>query len=163
MMQEKSLRIRNLTMADIPAVQEIEHSSFSDPWTRITMEDAVASFSDTAFIAESSGKICGYIICGVEDTSEEIFGHICSLAVRPDMRKRGVGTTLMRRAEHAVMLEQASAMQLEVRISNLPAIRFYKKMGYEPVFQVCGYYSDTEDAIVMMKWFRYKNAKALLF
>jgi ribosomal protein S18 acetylase RimI-like enzyme len=79
------------------------------------------------------------------------------------MRKRGVGTTLMRRAEHAVMLEQASAMQLEVRISNLPAIRFYKKMGYEPVFQVCGYYSDTEDAIVMMKWFRHKNAKALLF
>lgn len=154
LMQEKSLRLRKITLSDIAAVQEIERNSFPDPWTRETLEDAIISFSDTVFIAESSGEIYGYIICGIEDTGEDCFGHICSLAVRPDMRKMGIGTTLVKRAERAAIMDKATAMQLEVRVSNTEAIRFYTKLGYEPVFHICGYYADTEDAIVMMKWFR---------
>lgn len=53
------------------------------------------------------------------------------------------------------MIAGATAMQLEVRISNRTAQEFYKKKGYEPVFQIAGYYANTEDAIVMMRWFRY--------
>ncbi|HOJ95949.1 MAG TPA: ribosomal protein S18-alanine N-acetyltransferase [Methanospirillum sp.] len=154
-MQERSLWIRKMAQGDISAVQEIEKSSFPDPWARETLEEAIETFSDTVFIAESSGSICGYIICGVEDTGEERYGHICSLAVHPDMRCRGIGTRLVRRAEQAAMIQKATAMQLEVRVSNTNAIQFYTKLGYEPVFQICGYYADTEDAIVMMRWFRF--------
>jgi len=71
------------------------------------------------------------------------------------MRNRGIGKTLVRRAEQAAMIQKATAMQLEVRVSNTSAIQFYTKLGYEPVFQICGYYADTEDAIVMMRWFRF--------
>ncbi len=154
-MQEKSLRVRKMASMDIAAVQGIERNSFPDPWARETLEDAIATFSDSVFIAESAGTICGYIICGVEDTGEERYGHICSLAVDPDMRKNGIGATLVRRAEQAAMIQKATAMQLEVRVSNTAAIQFYTKLGYEPVFQICGYYADTEDAIVMMRWFRF--------
>ncbi|HOW04314.1 ribosomal protein S18-alanine N-acetyltransferase [Methanospirillum hungatei] len=154
-MQERGLRIRKMALADITAVQGIERSSFPDPWARETLEEAITTFSDTVFIAESEGSICGYIICGVEDTGEERYGHICSLAVSPDMRNRGIGKTLVKRAEQAAMIQKATAMQLEVRVSNISAIQFYTKLGYEPVFQICGYYADTEDAIVMMRWFRF--------
>ena len=140
---------------DILGVQFIERSSFTDPWARETLEDAIATFSDSVFIAESSGSICGYVICGIEDTGEERYGHICSLAVAPEIRKRGVGSALVKRAEQAAMIQKATAMQLEVRVSNTAAITFYTKLGYEPVFQICGYYADTEDAIVMMRWFRF--------
>lgn len=154
-MQERGLRIRKMALADITAVQGIERNSFPDPWARETLEEAITTFSDTVFIAESEGSICGYIICGVEDTGEERYGHICSLAVSPDMRNRGIGKTLVKRAEQAAMIQKATAMQLEVRVSNISAIQFYTKLGYEPVFQICGYYADTEDAIVMMRWFRF--------
>jgi len=69
-MQERGLRIRKMALADITAVQGIERSSFPDPWARETLEEAITTFSDTVFIAESEGSICGYIICGVEDTGE---------------------------------------------------------------------------------------------
>ncbi|KAF5092058.1 Acetyltransferase YpeA [anaerobic digester metagenome] len=154
-MQEGSLRIRKMTPVDIMGVQWIERSSFPDPWARETLEEAIATFADTVFIAESLGTIKGYIICGVENTGEERYGHICSLAVAPDKRNSGIGTALVKRAEQAVMVQKATAMQLEVRVSNTGAIQFYTKLGYEPVFQICGYYANTEDAIVMMRWFRF--------
>ena len=154
-MQNQSLQIRKMNPMDLESVQKVERESFPDPWARDTLEEAVTTFSDTVFVAENGRGICGYIICGVEDTGEERYGHICSLAVAPENRKQGIGVALVRRAEQAAMIRKATAMQLEVRVSNTSAISFYSRLGYEPVFQICGYYADTEDAIVMMRWFRY--------
>lgn len=154
-MEMQSLSIRRMKSADIPAVQAIERHSFIDPWSRETLFEALELFPATNFIAESEGRVSGFIICGVENTGDEIYGHICSLAVAPDLRGSGVGKALVQRAEYQVMLMGATAMQLEVRISNQNAQKFYQKLGYEPVFQFAGYYANTEDAIVMMRWFRY--------
>lgn len=144
-----------MRVADIAAVQAIEQNSFTDPWSRETLEEALELFPSTNFIADSKGKVAGFIICGVENTGEEIYGHICSLAVAPHHRGSGMGSALVQRAEYQVMLTGATAMQLEVRVSNTKAQKFYQKLGYEPVFQIAGYYANTEDAIVMMRWFRY--------
>ena len=43
----------------------------------------------------------------------------------------------------------------EVRVGNTVAQRFYRRLGYRNVFEIEGYYSDGEDALVMMKWFRF--------
>ncbi|MDD1730116.1 MAG: ribosomal protein S18-alanine N-acetyltransferase [Methanospirillum sp.] len=154
-MEARSLQIRRMKEADIPAVELIERNSFTDSWSRETLEDALETFPDTNFIAESHDGIAGFIICGVEDTGEEIYGHICSLAVAKRHQGSGIGSALVQRAEYQVMLKGATAMQLEVRISNQKAQQFYKKNGYEPVFHYAGYYANTEDAIIMMRWFRY--------
>lgn len=153
--QNDNHQIRKMTVSDLPPVQIIEKRSFPDPWSRETLEEALVTFSESVFVAEKSTGVCGYIICGVEDTGEERYGHICSLAVSPETRKQGIGSALVRRAEKAAMIQKATAMQLEVRVSNTHAIAFYTKLGYEPVFQICGYYANTEDAIVMMRWFRF--------
>lgn len=154
-MQTSELHIRRMKRGDLPTVQFIEKESFADPWAWETLEEAVSTFSDTVFVAEIQGEVKGYIICGIEDTGEERYGHICSLAVASDIRRGGFGRALVRRAEHAAVLHGATAMQLEVRVSNKVAQQFYSRLGYESVFHICGYYADTEDAIVMMRWFRY--------
>ena len=154
-MENRNISMRRMKVADIAAVQAIEQQSFIDPWSRETIVEALELFPATNFIAESEGRVSGVIICGVENTGEEIYGHICSLAVSPDLRGSGIGAALVQRAEYQVMLAGATAMQLEVRISNRKAQKFYQKRGYEPVFQFAGYYANTEDAIVMMRWFRY--------
>ena len=154
-MENLNVSVRRMRVADITAVQAIEHNSFADPWSRETLEEALELFPVTNFVAESGGHVTGFIICGVENTGEEIYGHICSLAVSQKHRGSGIGSALVQRAEYQVMLTGATAMQLEVRISNTQAQKFYQKLGYEPVFQFAGYYANTEDAIVMMRWFRY--------
>jgi len=101
------------------------------------------------------GAVAGFIVGGLEDTGENIYGHLCNIGVSPRYRRRGVGQLLVRRTEHQFALELATGVQLEVRVSNSGAQRFYQRMGYRPVFGIDQYYANGEDALVMMKWFRF--------
>lgn len=44
----------------------------------------------------------------------------------------------------------AAECYLEVRISNISAIKLYEKLGFEKVKRNHGYYLDGEDALVMV-------------
>jgi ribosomal-protein-alanine N-acetyltransferase len=99
--------------------------------------------------------VAGFVVGGLEDTGENLYGHLCNLGVTPRYRRRGVGKLLVRRVEHQFALELATGVQLEVRVSNTAAQRFYRSLGYREVFGIEHYYANGEDALVMMKWFRF--------
>ncbi|HVP96465.1 ribosomal protein S18-alanine N-acetyltransferase [Methanoregula sp.] len=147
--------IRRAAPADVPAIVAIEHEAFADPWDAGIFTEAISYYPTTYFVAEVEGKIAGFIVGALEDTGENIYGHICNFAVTAPFRNRGIGRQLVLRLEHQFALELASGSQLEVRESNAPAQRFYRRLGYQNVFYVGGYYANGEDAIVMMKWFRF--------
>ena len=147
--------IRRATPADIPAIVEIESESFVDPWEHAIFLEALTYYPTTYFVAVSEGCIAGFVVGAIEDTGENCYGHICNFAVSRRFRHRGIGTALVRRVEHQFVLECATGVQLEVRASNRDAQRFYRLLGYRDVFQIGHYYSNGEDAVVMMKWFRF--------
>jgi len=154
-MAEPSFFLRRVKAEDVPAIVAIEKGSFVDPWNEETFQQALEYWADSFFVAVVGGEIAGFIVGGLEDTGEAIYGHICNFAVGAAFRGRGIGRTLVRRAEQQFALRLAEGVQLEVRVSNTPAQAFYRKQGYEPVFTIGGYYSNGEDALVMMKWFRF--------
>jgi [ribosomal protein S18]-alanine N-acetyltransferase len=147
--------IRRARITDVPSITAIEAESFPDPWGGEVFAEAIACFPTTIFVATAGDKVTGFIVGGLENTGEDLYGHICNLAVGKPYRNSGVGKQLVRRIEHQFALECASGVQLEVRISNKKAQSFYKKIGYKEVFQIIRYYANGEDAIVMMKWFSY--------
>ena len=147
--------IRRATPMDIPSIVAIEKESFIDPWEESVFLEAFTYFPTTYFVAVCNGMVTGFAVGGLEDTGENIYGHLCNFGVSPVYRKRGIGRLLLRRLEHQFALELAAGVQLEVRVSNTRAQRFYRTMGYKGVFEIDGYYSDGEDALVMMKWFRF--------
>jgi ribosomal-protein-alanine N-acetyltransferase len=146
--------IRHAALVDVPAISAIERESFVDPWNAEIFFDALSYFPGTFFVAVTGGEVVGFIAGGFEDTGEQVYGHICNLAVRKDFRHQGVGKHLVARLEQQFIVGFASGVQLEVRLSNAPAQQFYRKLGYKDVFRIAEYYSNGEDAIVMMKWFR---------
>ena len=148
-------QIRRAAPADIPAIVAIENESFADPWDQSVFLEALTYYPSTYFVAMCDGVVAGFIVGGLEDTGENIYGHLCNIGVSPRYRRRGVGNLLVRRTEHQFALELATGVQLEVRVSNTRAQRFYRTLGYKEVFEIAGYYSDGEDALVMMKWFRF--------
>ena len=148
-------RIRRARITDVPAIASIESESFPDPWGGDIFADAIACFPTTFFVAACDGCLAGFIVGGLEDTGEMLYGHICNLAVVSPRRNQGIGRQLVKRIEHQFVLESASGIQLEVRVSNLKAQAFYRKIGYEEAFVVSRYYANGEDALLMMKWFRY--------
>nr|WP_214041536.1 ribosomal protein S18-alanine N-acetyltransferase [Methanoculleus sp.] len=149
------LTIRRAQPADIPEIVAIEKKAFDDPWDERTLQESLAYYPETFFVARNNGDLAGFVAGGIEDTGEEVYGHIMNLAVAPRRRRRGIGQHLIRRLEQEYAILGASAVQLEVRVGNTGAQEFYHRLGYREVFQVACYYANEEDALVMMKWFRF--------
>jgi ribosomal-protein-alanine N-acetyltransferase len=134
---------------------EIERASFIEPWDPETISQSIEWFPTTCFVVELRGKVVAFLIGAPQPGDEGYYGHVSNLAVSERCRKRGMGRLLLKRVEHQFMVEGAMGIQLEVRESNEGARNFYSKMGYEEVFTFPWYYSNGENAIVMMKSFRY--------
>jgi ribosomal-protein-alanine N-acetyltransferase len=147
------VRIRRARPDDIRAIISVEQESFPDPWDEQVLGETLAYFPTTFFVAVQGSSAVGFIAGGLEDTGEAIYGHIANLAVARSARRNRIGRALVEREEQEFALEMASGVQLEVRASNRAAIIFYLRMGYRQAFVIPGYYSNGEDAIMMMKAF----------
>ena len=71
-----------------------------------------------------------------------------TLAVRPEFRKRGIGTALLRTCEEAF---PGRNYYLNADTANEEAIRLYERSGYRQTGIEPGYYLNGHDAIIMEK------------
>jgi ribosomal-protein-alanine N-acetyltransferase len=136
-----------MTLADLPAVHDIEHASFSTPWP------------DDAYRSEiESNRLASYLVVRVGDQVVAFAGiwlmvdeaHITTFAVHPDWRRRGIGERLLLTLLDVSLERQAREATLEVRLSNVAARRLYEKYGFRPVGLRPRYYTDNgEDALIM--------------
>ena len=83
-------------------------------------------------------KVLGYVIFSQD-------GHVISIAVPPQHRRKGIGTQLLQRVMKTPHIKKVWA---EVRISNQGAQAFYSKMGFQITDRVPNYYGN-EDALII--------------
>lgn len=77
-------------------------------------------------------------------------GHITTIAVDPDYQNNGIGEALLQKFIEVGYEQKIKWFTLEVRISNLPAQKLYKKYSFESCGVRNKYYQDThEDALIM--------------
>ena len=142
--------IRDLTPADLDGVMAIEEASFPTPWSRALFEEEIGRrFSDAiVVIGEPGGTVDGYAICWTIGEQS----HLLNIAVRPEVRKGGIGRSLLRECLRRSALAGGRRIFLEVRPTNQEAIRLYESEGFRFVGIRRGYYTDTgEDAIVFAR------------
>lgn len=144
------LQIRNMTAEDISAVHEIEVASFSVPWSREILEESFESENNKFLVAIFDGKLAGCInLWYVLDEAT-----VANIAVAGAFRKQGIAAALMENALKEAEESGMSAVTLEVRVSNEPAIRLYEKFGFESVGLRPDYYEKPrEAALIMWKYF----------
>src|SRR5207245_11568906 len=96
----------------------------------------------------AAGALLAYIMFWV--VFEEL--HLMNLAVRPEVRRHGIGLALVRHALTAAAAQGARTALLEVRASNTAALAFYRKLGFVQKSLRKGYYvHPREDAVIMMR------------
>merc|ERR1712073_51492 len=114
------------------------------------------SWPQLLYVAEDyNKKIVGYVLAKMEEDSNEVHGHITSLAVLRSHRKLGLASKLMR-AAMAAMEEtfQSEHVSLHVRVTNRAAFTLYSEnLGFEIHDVESKYYADKEDAFDMRKMF----------
>lgn len=152
-MPNSDIHIRRARQADLQSICAIEHELFSDPWDESAFQDALYLYPGLFFVAEMGGEVIGFVSAGMEDTGDAVYGHIMNIAVRSSSQGQGAGGKLLQRIEFECLVLGAGAVQLEVRVSNNDAQRFYQRYGYAQVFLVDSYYSNGEDGVLMMRWF----------
>jgi ribosomal-protein-alanine N-acetyltransferase len=136
------MEIRKCDERDLDQVIEIERKSFDYPYPPYFFKWRMGD--DFFIVAEENGKIVGYAM-GKKEMGK---GIIESIAVLPSLRRKGIGGELIKE-----LIEQlsTSAVELQVRIGNEEAIKFYRSCGFVEREIIKNYYENGEDAILMEK------------
>jgi ribosomal-protein-alanine N-acetyltransferase len=141
------LRIRPMTVEDLPAVQLIERASFTTPWPAHAYRQELEANRLAQYMAGTIAREAvayGGIWLMVDEA------HVTTFAVHPRYRRRRIGERLLLSLLDLARDRHAREATLEVRLSNLAARRLYEKYGFRPVGIRPRYYSDNqEDALIM--------------
>jgi len=148
--------LRKFAVNDLASVTQINTACLPENYTDIFFVDLYRRYPETFVVAEEDGKIVGYIMCriemglsnfGLSGVSKK--GHVVSVAVLPEHRRKGVGKALVLKALDGMRGYGAKQCYLEVRVTNQEAISLYKKLDFDVARTIHGYYADGEDAFVM--------------
>jgi [ribosomal protein S18]-alanine N-acetyltransferase len=146
----RTVAIQPLTYDDIDDVLAIEEGAFTNPWTRAMylaeLENTGVSY---CFLArDERGQAVGF--CSFWRVLDEL--HINNLAVLPDLRRTGIGSTLLAFVLQKGVELGALRATLEVRRSNEAARLLYERFGFTVAGVRPGYYSKpVEDALVLWR------------
>ncbi|MDO4632788.1 MAG: ribosomal protein S18-alanine N-acetyltransferase [Eubacteriales bacterium] len=148
MQSEELILIREMTEEDLDTVCEIEKEIFSQPWSRQGFLDALHSEYTRYLCAVKDEELIGY--CGYLRSFEE--ADITNVAVKESARRQNAGKKMLTELIHRGEQDGIEAFTLEVRKSNIPALRLYETLG----FASCGvrknfYDLPKEDAVIMWR------------
>lgn len=82
---------------------------------------------------------------------EDGTGHITTIGVAPEHRRRGLGELLLGQLDEVLFKRGIRSVVLEVRNGNTAAQNLYKACGFTVVQRLAGYYNNGEDALLMVK------------
>ena len=165
--------VEPMQLDDIPTVSAVEQSVFTMPWSSTAFEHALRHNSSSCYMAlrylpwqesdESEPRLSRSVRRLLRPVREDIAllgygglwmmvdeGHICTLALRPEWRGRGLGELLLASLIEQAVRRQAAVVTLEVRVSNVRAQNLYAKYGFRVDGERKRYYTDNhEDALIM--------------
>lgn len=140
--------IRKARKEELSTIYEIERLSFKEPYPRPFLESLLVLANDLFLVAEIDKRIVGYAVAVIR---ERFMGHVISIAVHPNFRRRGIATALLRELLNKLRNRRARFVRLEVRITNKAAIKLYKKLEFREVYVIPNYYPDGEACYVMVR------------
>jgi len=143
---------------DLSAEEELYRSARIDAWLQVFPD--LLSFDGPAFLTEAreqqiwdpralqravlNGETVGILQLDTLRGARAGVGHIPFLWVREDLRRKGVGATLMGQAVSSYRAMGRSLIRLQCSPGNRPAQQFYRKLGFVKAGQVPGAYGDLD-------------------
>lgn len=141
------LFIRKMIEADLEQVIAIDQESFSLPWPERSFRyELTDNYTSRGWVAETDGRVAAMMVGWL--IVDEL--HIATIATHSAYRRRGIGRRILVHALCAARTEGAIRSFLEVRESNVVAIKMYENLGFVEDGRRKEYYKDNnEDAILM--------------
>jgi ribosomal-protein-alanine N-acetyltransferase len=142
------ITISPMTKDDVEAVVEIEAEAYGKHhWAKSSFYDEMSNNLAKYYTAKTpTGELVGY--AGTWHIIDE--GHITTIAVKNDYLRNHIGESIIHEIIEDCYRDEVKYLTLEVRVSNIPAIKLYEKYGFQSLGTRKGYYQDNdEDALIM--------------
>lgn len=149
--------IRNYRAADFDRLWQIDQLCFPPGIAYsqmelsgfITRRNAITLVGELQNANENDDPIAGFVIA---HPIRRKYGRILTLDILPQARRSGLATKLMNASEERVRALGCGEMYLETAVNNEPALKLYRKLGYEILRTLPEYYSSHSlDAYLMGK------------
>jgi len=147
-MLRQTIYVNPMQKSDVNQVAVIEELSYGNHhWARESFYSEINNRVAKYYTAKNEkNEILGYI--GTWHIVDE--AHITTIAVHPDVRRQHIADALIVKSLEDCYNEFIKYITLEVRVSNIPAIKLYEKYGFKSLGTRKGYYQDNnEDALIM--------------
>lgn len=92
-----------------------------------SIDRKVASDDDLFFIAVDDDTVIGTVMAGYDGHR----GWLYSVAVDPDRRRCGIGSTLIRHVEQVLKELGCPKLNLQILTDNAEVVAFYRALGFQ--------------------------------
>ena len=138
--------LRAMRLSDLDNIMPLEHQLFSSPWSKDDYIYELSSNPYAKYYVLEDDKIVGYV--GIWITYET--AQITTIGIAKERQGEGLSKLLMNKVIEET--KDCEAITLEVRVSNVKAIKLYESYGFKKEAIRKDYYLDNhEDAYLMMK------------
>ena len=142
-----AISIETATWRDLKDLHQLEKVCFQlDAWPLLDIMGVLTIPQIIRYKATDQENLVGFIAMDLRRSQQTAW--IATLAVLPDYRKSGIGSSLIQICEEEVNLPK---IRLSVRQSNQPAIQLYQKHGYQQIEVWKKYYKGGDNALVFEK------------
>lgn len=141
--------IEEMTEAHLEDILAVEKLCFPNaPWSKPMFISELTNRFTRYCVVTDSGRAVAYM--GMWLAADE--GHISNIAVSPAYQRQGLAALLLQHFFSLAKELRLVLLTLEVRVSNEPALRLYRKFGFEQVGLRKNYYENKEDAYIMTRF-----------
>jgi len=144
-----ALTIRRFQSADFDRLWQIDAQCYAPEiaYSKRTFRAFLRLPGAECLVAEENGALVGFILSDRDGPA----GHIITLDVAPEARRKHVGSTLLEAAHASLAAHGVREVELETSVANPPAIAFWQRQGYRACGILSNYYENGEDAYWMSK------------
>ena len=135
-----------MMLSDFEKIKNNLQTDFDEFWTPSILKSEIESEFSKYIVAKENEKIVGF--AGIIILPDDV--EITNIVTKKSERKKGIGKLLLDKLIQ-MAFELKKDISLEVNEINIPAIKLYKKAGFEEVGLRKKYYNGINNAIIMTK------------
>ena len=117
-----------MTLDDVDAVMLLENEVYQFPWTDRIFKDCIRVGYD-CWLALLENRVVAHAVISVAAGES----HILNLSVTEDHQGKGIGKQFIQFLLNIAYNKRAQIMMLEVRPSNVRAIKCYNSAGFNEI------------------------------
>ena len=143
--------VRPLSVSQLDECWRLDQRCFVDgeAYSRDTFEYLLTAPEAVSYrVVTQNGAMVGFVIGLIEPDHT---GHITTVGIAPDHRRRHLAKRLMIRVEEGFRRRNVRMVRLEVRSLNISAQELYLSLGYTVTQRLPKYYSNGGDGLLMVK------------